>query len=65
MLRRGVLLRSVKKNRLLMTNATLMEITAAVMPSDSFDSMMILGVVIGVAFLYALSRLAERRNRKA
>ena len=64
MLRRGVLLRSVK-NRLLMTNATLMEISAAVMPSDSFDSMMILGVVIGVAFLYALSRLAERRNRKA
>ena len=57
-------MRSVK-NRLLMTNATLMEITAAVMPSDSFDSMMILGVVIGVAFLYALSRLAERRNRKA
>lgn len=48
-----------------MTNATLMEITAAVMSSDSFDSMMILGVVIGVAFLYALSRLAERRNRKA
>lgn len=58
-------MRSVKKNRLLMTNATLMEITAAVMSSDSFDSMMILGVVIGVAFLYALSRLAERRNRKA
>lgn len=48
-----------------MFNASLIDITAAVAPRDSFDTLMIIGVVVGVAFLYALSRLSERRNPKA
>lgn len=48
-----------------MFNASLLDITAAVAPRDSFDTLMIVGVVAGVASLYALMRLAERRNPKA
>lgn len=48
-----------------MSYASLIDITAAVAPHDTFDSLMIVGVVAGVAFLYALTRLAERRNPKA
>lgn len=48
-----------------MLNATIIDITAAVAPQDSFDTLMIIGVTLGVAFLYGLTKLAERRNRKA
>ncbi len=48
-----------------MINASLLEITAAAATSDSFDTMMILGVVLGVALLYAMTMASERRNRKA
>ena len=54
-----------KNNRLPMINASLLEITAAAATSDSFDTMMILGVVLGVALLYAMTMASERRNRKA
>lgn len=39
--------------------------TAAMAPAGSFDSFMIIGVVLGVAFLFGLSKYTERRNRKA
>lgn len=48
-----------------MHNAILLDVAAAVCPQDTFDTYMILGVVLGVAFLYGLSRMSERRNRKA
>ncbi len=42
-----------------------MAVTAVVAPADNFDSFMIIGVVLGVAFLFGLSKISERRNRQA
>lgn len=39
--------------------------TVAVAPAGNFDSFMIIGVVLGVTFLFGLSKYTERRNRRA
>ncbi len=48
-----------------MASNILLAVTAAVSPADNFDSFIILGVVLGVAFLFGLTKVSERRGRQA
>lgn len=44
-----------------MDNSTIL----AAVPQDNLDTFFIFGVILGVAFLFGMMKLSERRNRKA